>query len=183
HMILMDSHLPGMDGPVATRLLRQTGFRRPIIAFTAGDEQEVDGLLKAGCDGVLHKPIKDTQLVSLLQKHLAPLDESAQPEPVEDEDDAIRELVTQFLDGLPERQQLMSNALQLQDWDTLRSQAHQIKGTAGAMGYPLMTEQAGRLERALKQGRVEEAQEQLRVLQQQISEALARRARAAGAAS
>jgi len=49
HLILMDSHMPEMDGPEATRMLRQTGFRRPIIAFTAGDEAEVDELQKAGC--------------------------------------------------------------------------------------------------------------------------------------
>ena len=54
HLVLMDRHMPGMDGVDATRLLRQAGFRRPVIAFTAGDQPETDALLEAGCDGVLN---------------------------------------------------------------------------------------------------------------------------------
>ncbi|MFE8073317.1 response regulator [Marinobacteraceae bacterium S3BR75-40.1] len=151
HMILMDSHMPEMDGPEATQLLRQTGFRRPIIAFTAGDQQEIDELLKAGCDGVLTKPIDNSRLRILLRKHLETVDETIDNAAEESgEDDAIQALVAQFLDGLPERMRIMDQALEEDDWATLQTQAHQIKGTAGAMGYPLMTESAAELERALK---------------------------------
>lgn len=149
HLVLMDSHMPEMDGPEATRMLRQTGFRRPIIAFTAGDESEVDDLQKAGCDGVLHKPIDSGQLRVLLQKHLGG-GESAEAESESGTDPDIQHLVDQFLDGLPERLDTMEQAIRDEHWMDLQRQVHQIKGTAGAMGYPLITEKAAEVERALK---------------------------------
>ncbi|HCL37927.1 MAG TPA: histidine kinase, partial [Marinobacter hydrocarbonoclasticus] len=69
-LVLMDRHMPGMDGVAATRLLRQAGFRRPIIAFTAGDQAENEALLEAGCDGVLNKPIDHAHLQALLDRYL-----------------------------------------------------------------------------------------------------------------
>jgi CheY-like chemotaxis protein len=143
----MDRHMPGMDGVAATRLLRQAGFRRPMIAFTAGDQQETDALLEAGCDGVLNKPIDQSHLRSLLDRLL-----DAGPDSVRDsdEDAEIAHLITQFLDGLSGRRAQMEAALAGADRETMKTEAHQIKGTAGAMGYPLMTRQAGILEDLLK---------------------------------
>lgn len=149
HLVLMDSHMPEMNGPEATRMLRQTGFRRPVIAFTAGDEAEVDELQKAGCDGVLHKPIDSEQLRILLQKHLgeSELGDTALEDGI---DPDVQHLVDQFLDGLAERIDLMEQAIRDEQWMDLQRQVHQIKGTGGAMGYPLITEKAAEVERALK---------------------------------
>lgn len=145
HLVLMDRHMPRMDGVAATRLLRQAGFRRPIVAFTAGDQQETEELMAAGCEAVLNKPIDSSHLDTLLSRYL-PLS-SAEPEPEEDNIDA---LVTSFLEGLGERRRLMNRAWQQQDLASLLAECHQIKGTAGAMGYPAMTEQAAVLERCLR---------------------------------
>ena len=62
----------------------------------------------------------------------------------------LGDLVRQFLSGLDQRRQAMARALRERRPETLRHEAHQIKGTAGAMGYPLMTEQAGILERCVR---------------------------------
>lgn len=147
HLVLMDRHMPGMDGVAATTLLRQAGFRRPVIAFTAGDEQEIDALRQAGCDGVLNKPIDRARLTSLLDRLLG-AQGGAAVDP--DEDAEIAHLVRRFLDGLAARRAAMARALAEQDRHALKTEAHQIKGTAGAMGYPLMTRQAGTLEALLK---------------------------------
>jgi PAS domain S-box-containing protein len=143
HLVLMDRFLPGMDGVEATRLLRQTGFRRPIIAFTGGDQSETDALLSAGCDGVLRKPIDHTHLQALLDRYLS-----------RDAGDAVDEdigyLSSRFLAGLVDRQQRMNDALASHDLGSLQLENHQIKGTAGAMGYPLLTEQAAVLEQHIR---------------------------------
>ncbi|MGO1659669.1 MAG: response regulator [Marinobacter sp.] len=146
-LVLMDRHMPAMDGVAATQLLRQAGFRRPIIAFTAGDQQETDALRDAGCDGVLDKPIDERRLQTLLSRFLevVPAEMSTL-----DEDEGISSLVARFLSGLAERQRRMSQALASRNGDVLESEAHQIKGTAGAMGYPRMTQQAGIVETLLK---------------------------------
>jgi two-component system cell cycle response regulator DivK len=59
-LILMDIHLPGMDGLEATGLLKRDPATRsiPVIALTAlamkGDEERIRG---AGCDGYIAKPM------------------------------------------------------------------------------------------------------------------------------
>ncbi|KAA1174501.1 response regulator [Marinobacter salinexigens] len=147
-LVLMDRHMPGMDGVAATRLLRQAGFRRPIIAFTAGDQVETEALCEAGCDGVLNKPIDDTHLQVLLERFLP----AGQSNASEVGDDDISALAGQFLESLPERMQRMEQAVIGRDASTLMAEAHQIKGTAGAMGYPMMTRQAGVIETLVKAG-------------------------------
>ncbi len=57
-LILMDVQMPGMDGDQATRLLRERGFRAPILALTGDASDEVRACcLEAGCEAVLDKPI------------------------------------------------------------------------------------------------------------------------------
>ncbi len=144
-LVLMDRHMPEMDGVEATQLLRQAGFRRPIIAFTAGDQQETDALREAGCDGVLEKPIDEHRLQALLARFL-----DTGPAELE-EDEAMRRLVARFLSGLVTRQQRMKQAMADRDREVLQTETHQIKGSAGTMGYPEMTLQAGIVEALVKE--------------------------------
>ena len=68
--------MPGMDGPTATRLIRQRetalGRRRtPILALTANAmSHQAEAYLAAGMDGVVAKPIEVGQLFAALQKVL-----------------------------------------------------------------------------------------------------------------
>ncbi|HEY4148630.1 MAG TPA: response regulator [Chitinophagaceae bacterium] len=69
-VILMDMQMPEMDGLEATRLIRRTHERQPIIiALTAntmqGDEEEC---LNAGMNDYLGKPVKLEELVAMLEK-------------------------------------------------------------------------------------------------------------------
>ena len=169
-LVLMDRHMPGMDGVAATLLLRQAGFRRPIIAFTAGDQAENEALLEAGCDGVLNKPIDHAHLQALLDRYL-PVEQWVG----EAVDDDIGPLVNRFLDGLAERKRRMEAALAQGQLQQLQSESHQIKGTAGAMGYPPMTRQAGALEHLLRTPAPDWQQvaEALAGLDEQMAQALA----------
>jgi len=72
-MVLMDIHMPVMDGLTATgkiRDLEATEDRRiPIIAVTAGVvETEVHTLKEAGLDGYLPKPVKREQLLKFISQ-------------------------------------------------------------------------------------------------------------------
>ncbi len=71
--VLMDVHMPNMDGLMATRILRQrTDFQQlPIIALTAQARQEDHAAIEAaGMDAHLTKPIDDKLLYDTLRDWL-----------------------------------------------------------------------------------------------------------------
>jgi CheY-like chemotaxis protein len=71
-LILMDIGLPLLDGLSTATLIRRTDDdldRTPIIAVTAFRDVR-DQAEKAGCSGVLYKPVDALQLEQLLRKHL-----------------------------------------------------------------------------------------------------------------
>ena len=80
-LVLMDMQMPVMDGFTATQILRNHGFKTPIIAFTANvTEQDKQLCVAAGCTGFLTKPINIDLLLSTVAEYLPT--ETAQPEPV-----------------------------------------------------------------------------------------------------
>lgn len=71
-MVLMDVHMPRMDGLEASKALRNAGYQGRIWALTAsalGEERE--RCLDAGMDGFLAKPIGLADLRSMLLKVFA----------------------------------------------------------------------------------------------------------------
>lgn len=66
------------------------------------------------------------------------------------DDKEMMELVTMFVDELPERLQRMEDAYAANDLATVQTVAHQIKGAAGGYGYPQLTEAAREVEATAK---------------------------------
>lgn len=70
-IVLMDVHMPIMDGVEATRKIKATGFSNPIIMQTANVMREdVNHYLDAGADAVLAKPIVKEELHKAMTKWL-----------------------------------------------------------------------------------------------------------------
>jgi len=71
HLVLMDLHMPVMDGYVATRKLRERGETLPIIALTASLAKEVEGdAYKAGLDAIIVKPFNPDELRETIWRQL-----------------------------------------------------------------------------------------------------------------
>ncbi len=62
------------------------------------------------------------------------------------EDASLAGIVKWFVEGIADRLTAMEEALHESDFDALRIAAHQLKGTGGGYGYPLLTERAAELE-------------------------------------
>ncbi len=68
-IILMDIQMPVMDGYAATRILREKGFKKPIVALTARIlTEEKENCLAAGCDDCVAKPFNLNTLIEALQR-------------------------------------------------------------------------------------------------------------------
>ena len=71
-LILMDIHLPGMDGLSVVRQMKENGAtaRIPILALTAhamrGDK---DRFLEAGCDCYISKPIDVKTFIRSIEQY------------------------------------------------------------------------------------------------------------------
>jgi NarL family two-component system response regulator LiaR len=67
-VVLMDMVMPIMDGPSATRLIRQQFPRVQVLALTSFDEEEiVHRAIEAGAVGYLYKDVEEEELVAAIQ--------------------------------------------------------------------------------------------------------------------
>ena len=74
-LILMDCHMPVMDGFAAARQVRQSELDRgllthtPIVALTGcSDDAEHADCIEAGMDAILHKPFDPDELLALVDE-------------------------------------------------------------------------------------------------------------------
>ncbi len=70
-LLLLDMHMPVLNGYGTAEALRHAGFTLPIVALTAnamkGDEEKC---LEAGCDEYLAKPVKLAKLRDIVDRYL-----------------------------------------------------------------------------------------------------------------
>jgi osomolarity two-component system sensor histidine kinase SLN1 len=85
NLVLMDVQMPTMDGLQSTRLIREIGYRAPIVALTAfSEESNIRDCLDSGMNFFLSKPIRRPQLKKVLKDYCAPIAEEEEAEGLED---------------------------------------------------------------------------------------------------
>jgi signal transduction histidine kinase/CheY-like chemotaxis protein len=157
-LVLMDAHMPVMDGYTATQAMRfwerQHGGRPvPIIALTADAFKEaVDQSLSAGCNAHLTKPIAKATLVEAIQRHALPCDQSPQPAgaPIAEADSSLSALAPRYLENMEKQLKALRLAESLEEYSTIQRVGHNLHGTGTSFGFPRITELGVVLEQAAK---------------------------------
>jgi len=151
-LILMDMQMPVMDGIEAVKTLRRAGYTKPIVALTANAmKEDQQKCFQAGCDAFLAKPVKKGALLEMLARYLTatpPTQASQLPiysKLLDDEPD-MKDMVITYIKRLPDTLQRANNAMAQQKWAELKRVIHDIKGTGGAFGFPMLTDLATKIE-------------------------------------
>jgi signal transduction histidine kinase/HPt (histidine-containing phosphotransfer) domain-containing protein/ActR/RegA family two-component response regulator len=179
-IVLMDVHMPVMDGLAATRAIRALprGARPRIVALTADAfDESRQRALDAGMDDFLAKPVQPAQLLELLARHApsAPLDA---PPGAWCEGEALRaavaggcldaatldglarvmsaaryaEIARLLLDDAHGSLRALDAALSTGDLPTATRQAHGLKGAAANLGLHALAGAAADIEAAARGG-------------------------------
>jgi CheY-like chemotaxis protein/HPt (histidine-containing phosphotransfer) domain-containing protein len=175
HAILMDCHMPEMDGYEATAEIRrrESGADRhmPIIAMTANAMQgDRELCIAAGMDGYVAKPVRPEHLRNALlqwfegRKVMAvsekPESSSGPPaldigrlrESSGDDPVFMRELLDEYLTTLEERVAELEGSAHAGDAAKLRFQAHGLKGTSRTMGAAMLGDLFEQIEQCAADG-------------------------------
>jgi CheY-like chemotaxis protein/HPt (histidine-containing phosphotransfer) domain-containing protein len=176
-LILMDLHMPVMDGQTAAAQIRQGGTPNaavPIVALTASADAETRAACpKYGINGMLTKPIRREALLATVQQWLGQAQSAnpasgqraldaraARPQeqaPPIDLDCAIREfggreivarLTAQFLGHADTHVTALRTAIESVEREALRQAAHAIKGAAATLEAAPLAQRAAELETA-----------------------------------
>ncbi|KAA1151677.1 response regulator [Pseudoalteromonas sp. FUC4] len=159
-IIFMDVQMPVMDGLEATRILRERGFKTPIIAITAAaDPSDRKAAFRAGMDDFLVKPIIFDALYNSIEKHLQssePLSTINLPlakENLENNDELLVKLFTQFVNDYNDFSIKADILIKNEEFESLTRLVHTLKGLAGTLGLEVLEQSTQSIEKKLIDGK------------------------------
>lgn len=149
HLILMDLHMPEMDGYSTTCHIRNEMSSPvntiPIIAVTAAAiKGEKERCLSEGMDDYISKPYKPDELISkidfLIDKHYPDLlnydhlDFGYLREATGNDNNLICDFIDTFLEQIPEYREKLEIGLDQNDWKNVALVSHSLKSSFAMMG-------------------------------------------------
>ena len=178
-LILMDLHMPEMDGYTATSVIRKMENQEkrtiPIIALTAAAiKGEKEKCLAAGMDDYISKPFETQDLINMIQKHIGKKAPAAEQQPTTETSteennfkfinpahlDSItggdnkfkQELIDVFVQQMPILAVGLEKALQEKNYAQLGAIAHKTKSSVALMGIESLRLDMATLEKKTKTG-------------------------------
>ena len=166
-LILMDIHMPVMDGIEAAREIFKLGCDIPIIAMTANvmaDDRAI--YAKAGMKEIIGKPFSSQELWTCLKKYLTPVayheENKHQREKVNR--DLHQRLVNTFVSSNKDKFPEIEKAIEAGDIKLAHRLVHTLKSNAGQLERTRLSQLAGDVEKGLKTGADNTIPEQMEAL-------------------
>jgi signal transduction histidine kinase/CheY-like chemotaxis protein len=197
-VVLMDVHMPVMDGLTATRIIRERErvdkvAHVPIIALTAGATlEDRENSITAGMTDFVSKPFKSDELFQAVESSSMSaasavsadtagnsavrsgnepcLDWQGALRNLEGDENFLHELAQMFLSQYPALLQAVEAAVSSEDADELKKAAHSLKGSALVIGGQATAAAALSLENVGHSGDFPEASPCLNSLQGNLAE-------------
>ena len=181
-LILMDLHMPEMDGYTATSIIRKMDDQEkrtiPIIALTAAAiKGEKEKCIGAGMDDYISKPFETQDLINMIYKHIGVQTTSDDDTNANNSNSATqptikytyidpahldsvtggdekfkKELIDVFIQQLPTLLVGLEKALQDKDYKQLSAIAHKTKSSVALMGIESLRANMAELEIKAKDG-------------------------------
>jgi CheY-like chemotaxis protein len=149
-LILMDIQMPEMDGIEAFNILRQKGYKTPIVALTANAmSHEIAYYLSLGFSGHLSKPIERNVFIPTITKFY---DGSFSYEKASEifSNLDMSDLVQKFKSNLVLEQQDLVLHINNNDFEQLGRLSHRIAGAAQMFGFAELSKCALQLDVTIK---------------------------------
>jgi two-component system sensor histidine kinase BarA len=199
-LVVMDIHMPRMNGIEATEKIRATlpkDRKLCIVALTADAmRRNPTDLLQSGFDAFLVKPLNEQKLKRVISELLGLTppstgDELSQPSdlsrretlPVRDLEHALRvaggqqgiaeKLFDQFITELPDAMQQIQESYAKKDWTGLWQHTHRLHGAAAVCGVPALHFAINQLQLAVKAEQLLAIEEALELLKKETENLLA----------
>ncbi len=167
-LILMDVHMPELDGISATKKIRaielSTGNNVPIIALTAGAlKEEREKCFASGMNDFLTKPVVPEKIRDMLNKYLIKVEHAHKlPHTDESENDLhvaydelqnlfsdkaiIKKVMTIALQDIPAKILELEHACDKKHPESVSAAAHKIRGSSSSMRFNIMAKIAEKIE-------------------------------------
>jgi CheY-like chemotaxis protein/HPt (histidine-containing phosphotransfer) domain-containing protein len=160
-LVLMDIHMPVMDGYTATRRIRAWEAENqkqptPVLALTANAfEEERRASLDAGCDAHLVKPIRKAELLEAIRAHSRAFPSTATQADAGERISirppaGIEEAIPLFLESTREDLEALSRFLDERDYSKIRFIGHDLKGSGAGYGFDPISAIGKTIEEAAK---------------------------------
>ena len=175
-LVLMDMQMPVVNGIEATAILRQIGFQKPIVSFTANViKDELKKYQAAGCNAHITKPIDRAQFFAVLAKYLpgadTPTNEQLNTNMLDDEE--FTNIRASYMRGMGKLVSTLDQAVQQQNWSQLAVLIHTLKGTSGSLAFNALYTLANDIDQQIKTRQFDTISRYMAALKQEIQLAVA----------
>lgn len=147
-LIMLDIHMPKMDGTDALKQIRLAGNNTPVVALTANNmKHEVEHYMRLGFSDHLAKPISRHHFIETLTKYLSKQGDVENPINKSD----MLKLIEDYRLDLVTQIDKVTKAFEQRDMFLISEISHRIKGSAGAFGFALIGEKFADIEHSALQ--------------------------------